>query len=725
VLFVLVGLAYAAAWSWPGPVVVALETMVPGVPGKPAVTAGDGQVTVSWAAPVSDGGASITGYTATSVPEGRFCATGGTLTCTVSGLTNGGSYTFTVAATNTVGTGPASEPSEAVTPRTVPTAPGGRTSNLNTLGVAGAEHACVVVGDGTARCWGANFSGQLGDGTTTSSSTPVTVKGLSNAVAVSTGAISACALLADGTARCWGHNEDGQLGDGTTTRSLTPVTVKGLSNAVEISAGYTHSCALLADGTIRCWGYNFWGQLGNGELANRSLTPVTVKGISDAVAITSGYQHTCALLGDGTARCWGDNANGQLGDGTHGESYDRPTPTPVTVFGLSGAVAINAGTSHTCAVLGNGTARCWGSNWDGQVGNGTTTNFVTSPEPVTGLSNVVAISAGWFHSCATLSDGTGGCWGSNLFGALGDGTATNSSVPVRVVGVSDAVAIGAGGDHFSCAVSRDGTVSCWGRIYGSGGGLLASPGPTMFSVDSSGDVTTSTYAASSSTTFFKGAALPGKPTPVSVTAGDQQVRVAWTIPIFNGGTSITRYTVTASPGGRTCTTSGALSCTVTGLTNGTSYRFTVAARNTVGTGAASVRSKAVTPQARTRSAYAPLSRPARLFESRAGLKTVDGKQQGSGRRGAGSVTEVVVAGRGGVPKGAGSAVLNVTAVNPVSRGFVTVYPCGTRPDASSLNYVPGAAVANGVIAKLSSKGTVCVFTNQEIDLVVDVTGSFP
>jgi hypothetical protein len=124
--------------------------------------------------------------------------------------------------------------------------------------------------------------------------------------------------------------------------------------------------------------------------------------------------------------------------------------------------------------------------------------------------------------------------------------------------------------------------------------------------------------------------------------------------------------------------------------------------------------------------FGSLPEPARLFESRAGLKTVDGKQLGAGRRAGGSVTVVEVAGRGGVPKGAGSAVLNVTAVNPGLRGFVTVYPCTPgRPEASSLNYVPGAAVANGVIAKLSSAGTVCVFTNQEIDLVVDVTGSFP
>jgi alpha-tubulin suppressor-like RCC1 family protein len=195
------------------------------------------------------------------------------------------------------------------------------------------------------------------------------------ATAIAAGEFHTCALLDDGTARCWGDNFFGQLGDGTTTISrTTPVTVSGLSNVTAIAAGWGHTCAVLNDGTARCWGDNFFGQLGDGTTTISRTTPVTVSGLSNVTAIAAGLYHTCALLTDKTVRCWGSNRYGQLGDGTRGVSRT----TLEAVSGLSNVTAIAAGGSHTCAQLGNETARCWGFNEYGQLGNGEL-GFATTP----------------------------------------------------------------------------------------------------------------------------------------------------------------------------------------------------------------------------------------------------------------------------------------------------------------------------------------------------------
>jgi alpha-tubulin suppressor-like RCC1 family protein len=375
---------------------------------------------------------------------------------------------------------------------------------------AGGRHTCQVNEDGTVRCWGANDSGQLGNGTTTTGPTvvPVLVSGINTAVAISAGAAHTCALLADGSARCWGSNFNGQIGDGTRFEDRpTPVAVSGLTNAVAIAAGGFHTCALLADGSARCWGSNFNGQIGDGTSGGNRPTPVAVTGLTNAVAITAGgffAGHTCALLADGTARCWGFNFDGQIGDGTSGGN--RPTPAAVT--GLTNAVAItagdtDAGSGHTCALLADGTASCWGSNKDGEVGDGTSGGNRPTPVAVTGLSNVVAVAGGDAHTCALLASGTVRCWGNNTSGQLGDGSGggsftardiaagrnhtcavrANSTVscwgsngsgqigdgtsgvnrlsPVTVPGLSNVVAV-AGGDAHTCALLASGTVRCWG-----------------------------------------------------------------------------------------------------------------------------------------------------------------------------------------------------------------------------------------------------------------------
>jgi alpha-tubulin suppressor-like RCC1 family protein/subtilisin family serine protease len=331
----------------------------------------------------------------------------------------------------------------------------------------GVYHTCALLGDGTVRCSGGNFWGELGDGSTVGRLAPVEVQGIAGAVALTADERASCAVLGDGAVRCWGDNENGQLGDGTHVDRLSPVAVAGLSGVADVSNGVTHTCALRDDGTVGCWGWNGKGQLGHGAIAE-AVTPVDVIGLTDATSIAAGYLHTCALQAGGTVSCWGDNEFGQLGDGT---TIDRLTP--VAVPGLSGVVAIAAGGHDTCAVLASGAARCWGWNTFGQIGDGTTTTRLT-PTPVAGLTGATAIATSGANTCAVLASGLARCWGANGSGQLGDGTTIDRLTPVAVAGLTGAVAIAAGGEH-TCAQKSDGTARCWGRnsaVYGFGAGRL-------------------------------------------------------------------------------------------------------------------------------------------------------------------------------------------------------------------------------------------------------------
>ena len=332
----------------------------------------------------------------------------------------------------------------------------------NVVGVAaGGAHTCALLSDGTARCWGS--SGQLGNTTITGDQVaPVVVNGLNGAVAIAAGGGHTCALLADGNVRCWGDNGAGQLGDGTASNRLAPVAVTGLTDVVAITAGFFHTCALQASGDVRCWGINTSGELGDGGNSTQT-TPVLVLNLKQAVAITAGFQHTCALLAVGTARCWGTNDSSQLGDNSTSDRH-----TPVLVQNLVNAAAITAGTNHTCALMVDGSARCWGVNRSGQLGIGTAGGRAFTPVTVSSsLGTAVAISAGDAHTCALIADGSSKCWGSDSFGQLGDGDLVIDGVgeaptPVLgIVGTFTAQDIAAGRDH-TCAVRANGTVACWG-----------------------------------------------------------------------------------------------------------------------------------------------------------------------------------------------------------------------------------------------------------------------
>jgi len=319
----------------------------------------------------------------------------------------------------------------------------------------GSNHACALLGDGTMRCWGYNVYGQLGDGGTTASATPVTVLGLPAVVGVSdtaSGGAHSCAALTDGTVRCWGLNGHGQLGNSEGDSAL-PVTVDGVSHAVDVTAGAFHSCARLADGTLQCWGRNDDGQLGDGSTTD-SDAPVAVSGLVWASGLSAGDSHTCATRPTGVTSCWGLGTSGQLGNGA---SASSATAVPVT--GLN-AAHVAAGATHTCAVRPDGATYCWGFNGFGQLGNNTTTSS-GAPVAVSGLGSALRVAAGGTHSCAIVSSNAGlWCWGANGDGQLGTGNTTPSQVPVGLA-LSNLVDVSLGDAH-GCATLAFGNGRCWG-----------------------------------------------------------------------------------------------------------------------------------------------------------------------------------------------------------------------------------------------------------------------
>jgi alpha-tubulin suppressor-like RCC1 family protein len=327
---------------------------------------------------------------------------------------------------------------------------------------AGSEHTCAVLVAGGAKCWGANFSGQLGDGTNVNRNMPATVSGVAGSVsAIASGSEHTCALSTGGAAVCWGANFSGQLGDGTNLNRNTPVNVSGLSGGVSaVAAGSEHTCAVTAGG-VKCWGANFSGQLGDGTNVNRNA-PVSVPGLSGSVtSIAAGSSHMCALTTDGSLWCWGANFSGQLGDGTN---VNRNTP--VKVSGLLGGVSeVAAGSEHTCALTKGGALACWGANFSGQLGDGTNVNRNTPVMIVSGLSRTVTgIAAGSEHTCAVVP-GAVKCWGANFSGQLGDGTNVNRGTPVNVFGIAGGVSEIVAGSSHTCALSTSGAMVCWGANF--------------------------------------------------------------------------------------------------------------------------------------------------------------------------------------------------------------------------------------------------------------------
>ncbi len=315
--------------------------------------------------------------------------------------------------------------------------------------------------------WGENDSGELGDGGEAESDVPLET-GLSGVTALASGGYHSLALLEGGTVMAWGDDGVGQLGVGTTTGpekcsnqypcSRVPIEVPALKGVTAIAGGSLHSLALLSNGTVMAWGENREGQLGDGSTENSDV-PVLVPGLSGVTAIAAGGEHSLALLSNGTAMEWGLKQFGQHSD------------VPEPVGELSGVVAIGAGYHHSLAVLGNGTVKAWGEDSEGQLGGGFTTEYDSSPVTVCAvgesypcsndLTGAVAVAGGDEYSMALLGNGTVVAWGFNSWGELGNGSNSASDVPVPVSGASEVTAI-AGGDDYALDLSRNGIVRGWG-----------------------------------------------------------------------------------------------------------------------------------------------------------------------------------------------------------------------------------------------------------------------
>ena len=330
------------------------------------------------------------------------------------------------------------------------------------------DHTCALIADGSLRCWGSNSAGENGTGNTAPVLKPTVVNGLGDAIGVGAGSQHTCAIRIGGSVSCWGDNSHGQLGNGSFVSSFSPVAVSGLDGtasdrkATALAAGLNHTCALLGDRTVRCWGEGSHGQLGNGATATSSV-PVAVSGLSMVVSVASGTYSSCVTLSVSPwLMCWGDNAYGQLGDGT---TVNRSTP--VTVPGLGGVPrAVAMGADFACSALDRMPwFICWGSNGRGQFGNG---NVTSSANPVTAAgswyASSVSLAAGDQFICARQSTGRVDCWGDNTYGQIGDGHASGGyvSTPARVDGPTNAIHITAGSAH-ACAILADGSMRCWGN----------------------------------------------------------------------------------------------------------------------------------------------------------------------------------------------------------------------------------------------------------------------
>jgi len=322
---------------------------------------------------------------------------------------------------------------------------------------------------------------------------------------ISSGSHHSCGLDSSGNGYCWGYNKHGELGNGSTTDSNTPVLVSQGVRPAEvtfssISAGSSYTCALGTDGNAYCWGYNVYGQLGNGSL-DSSNVPVLVSqgerptGVTFS-SISAGSSHTCALGTDGNAYCWGCGRLGKLGNGASGPEADSNVPVLVSQGERPAGVtfsSISVGSSHTCAVGSDGNGYCWGYSYNGLLGNGSTTNSNTAHSTTPVLVSQGArpagvtfssISASWRHTCGIGSDGNGYCWGDSGGGGLGDGTRFYgvSNIPVlvsqgeRPAGVTFiSISVGGLGGN-TCGIGSDGNGYCWGyNVYGQlGNGSLDS-----------------------------------------------------------------------------------------------------------------------------------------------------------------------------------------------------------------------------------------------------------
>ena len=345
----------------------------------------------------------------------------------------------------------------------------------------GNQYSCAILDDDSLKCWGQGDKGKLGNGDKRGRTIPTDVNLGENRTAksIATGYNHTCAILDDDSLKCWGHNSENQLGQGlsdTTDRnSPTEVNLGSGKKARAVGVGQSYTCAILMDGSLKCWGSNFSGALGDGSTERRG-TPTSVnlgdgrtaKAISLSISDFSAFRHTCALLDDNSVKCWGSNGRGQLGSG---DNADKTVPTAVDLGEGRSATAISSGESHTCALLDDNSVVCWGFNELGQVGDETIINRNT-PTPVdTGTGTVVSIGTGGYSSCALFDDGSLACWGNNSIGQLGTGEEPFNTTPQNLDTKGYVFTSIDGGRRHTCAryknADSDVAFECWGNnTYG-------------------------------------------------------------------------------------------------------------------------------------------------------------------------------------------------------------------------------------------------------------------
>ncbi|MFZ9594742.1 MAG: RCC1 domain-containing protein [Bdellovibrionia bacterium] len=340
---------------------------------------------------------------------------------------------------------------------------GGSAHFRNDRVAVGGYHSCGITLSGALKCWGLNADGRVGNKTETGDQlSPVAIDRGSTYSQISAGESHTCGITGTGIVKCWGSDSTGQLGNGSTTGDqVAPVEIASDSDTTysQIAAGGHHTCAITSAGVLQCWGSDGNGQLGNGPTSVNLSSPIVVDEGTLYSRIAAGDRHTCGITSTGILKCWGSDTNNQIGNGTG--TVDQNDPVEID-RGTSYS-QISAGYHHTCGITTGGVLKCWGKNYSGQLGDGSTGGEEALPVEIDRGTTYSLIAAGTNHTCGITSTGILKCWGHQNFGALGNGlTGGLEGSPVEIDRGTQYSQL-ATGDRTTCAITVEGDFKCWGR----------------------------------------------------------------------------------------------------------------------------------------------------------------------------------------------------------------------------------------------------------------------